>query len=93
MFFLEGEVDIAILPLMTTAISDAVSRGGPLTIDMSGVTFIDSSGVGAIVNFVKALPKGCIILHDVRDATQRVIDLMGVGQAPKLHVIPCTVPV
>ena len=67
MFFLEGELDVATIPLLHTAIGGAVSRGGPLTIDMSDVSFVDSSGVGAILNYVNALPSGCIVLHGVHD--------------------------
>jgi anti-anti-sigma factor len=90
MFFLEGELDVATIPLMHTAIGEAVSRGGPITIDMSDVSFVDSSGVGAILNYVNALPSGCIVLHGVHDGVGKVMDLMGVNQAESLHVIPCT---
>lgn len=90
MFFLEGELDMATAPLMTTAIEPAVSRGGPITLDFGDVTFVDSTGVAAILRALKILPSGCIILHGVHNGVQKVIDLMGVGQAPNLHIIPCT---
>jgi anti-anti-sigma factor len=93
MFFLSGELDLATLPLMESAIAPAVAKGGPITLDLSGLMFIDSSGVGSIMRSVKALPSGCIILHGVRNAAQRVLELMGVGNAETLHVIPCTVPI
>ena len=89
MFCLEGELDLATAPLMTTAIEAAVHRGGPITLDFGDVTFVDSTGVVAILSALKALPSGCIILHGVHNGVQMVVDLMGVGQAPNLHVIPC----
>lgn len=92
MFFLSGELDLATLPLMETAIAPAVAKGGPITLDLGNLAFIDSSGVGSIVRSVKALPSGCIILHGVRGAAQKVLEIMGV-KAENLHVIPCTVPV
>lgn len=49
MFLLEGELDMATAPLMTTAIDPAVTRGGPFTLDLSDVTFVDSTGVAAYV--------------------------------------------
>jgi anti-sigma B factor antagonist len=88
-FFLEGELDLATAPLMSTAIAQAVSRGGPISIDLSDVTFMDSSGVGAIMKALAALPSGCIVLHGVHHLVQKVVDLMGVGQARNLHIIPC----
>jgi anti-sigma B factor antagonist len=93
LYFLSGELDLSTLPLMETAISPGVAKGGPVTLDMSGLTFIDSTGVGSILRSLKALPSGCIVLHGVRDAVQRVIEMMSVDRASNLHVIPCTVPV
>lgn len=92
-FRLRGELDMATAPLMEVAIANAIAQGGPITLDLSHVTFVDSSGVGAILKALRALPSGCIVLHGVRRSVQKVVDLMNVGEASNLHVIPCTVPV
>ena len=90
MFFLSGELDIATVPIMDVAIADAISRGGPITIDMADLTFMDSSGVGAIVKSVQTLPTGCIVLHGVHDGVEKLLDMMGVDRGiPNLHVIAC----
>ncbi len=70
MFFMSGELDMATVPIMKVAISDAVSRGGPITIDMADLTFMDSSGVGAIVRSVQSLPRGCIVLHGAHEGSR-----------------------
>lgn len=93
MFSVSGELDIATVPLMNVAIAHAVSQGGPITIDMSFLTFMDSTGVGAILESAKEMATGCIVLHGVHDEVSRVIDLMGVdGARQNLHVIPCFLP-
>jgi anti-anti-sigma factor len=90
LYFLNGELDMATVPLMEIAIEDAVAGGGPITLDLTDVTFADSSGIGAIMKSVKSLPTGCMVLHGVHDEVGRVIDLMGIGRGlPTLHVIPC----
>jgi anti-anti-sigma factor len=90
LYFLNGELDLATVPLMELAIADGVDRGGHLTLDMTDVTFADSSGIGAIMKSVKSLPTGCVVLHGVQDQVGRVIDAMGISQGlPSLHVIPC----
>jgi anti-anti-sigma factor len=90
MFFMSGELDMASVPIMNVAIADAVSRGGPITIDMADLTFMDSSGVGAIVRSVQSLPRGCIVLHGAHDGVGKLLELMGVDRGlPNLHVIPC----
>jgi anti-anti-sigma factor len=94
-FFLEGELDIATVPVMNAAIAVAVAQGGPITLDLSRVTSIDSSGVGAILKGLKGLPSGgCINLHGVHSRIEKVMRLlMGAVQAENLHVSPCSVPV
>jgi anti-sigma B factor antagonist len=92
-FFLAGELDLATVPLLDIAIADAVAKGGPITIDLSHMTFIDSTGLKSILNAVESLPSGCIILHGVHDGIQRILEITGVDLAANLHVIPCTVPV
>jgi anti-anti-sigma factor len=90
LYSMSGELDVATVPLMEVAIEDAVARGGPITLDMTDLTFADSSGIGAIMKSVKALPTGCLLLHGVHDEVGRVIDMMGIEQGlPALHVIPC----
>src|SRR5215207_3437353 len=90
-FFLDGELDLATVPLLDIAIADAVAQGGPITIDLSRMTFIDSTGVRSILKAVKALSSGCIILHGVHGGIQRILEITGVDLAPNLHIIPCTV--
>jgi anti-anti-sigma factor len=72
------------------AMAHAVSRGGPIMIDIADLTFMDSSGVGALIGSVEALPTGCVVIHGAHDGVQKVLDLMGVnGSLQSLHVIPC----
>ncbi len=93
-FFLEGELDIASVPSLEAALNGSIGAGGPITLDLSGLTFIDSSGVGAILKAAKDhLPGGCVVLHGVHDSTQKVIELMGVEKMPNLHVLPCLIAV
>jgi anti-anti-sigma factor len=92
-FSLSGELDMATVPAMDAAIGDAIAQGGPITLEMSGVTFIDASGGHAILRAAKALPSGCIILHGVQGHTERALELMRIGSASNVHINPCTVPV
>jgi anti-anti-sigma factor len=88
-FFLAGELNVGTAPLLSDTIRAAVARGGPITLDLSNMTFIDSAGVDAILNAVAHLPSGCLILHGVDNTTQRILDNIGIGPAPNLHIISC----
>ena len=47
---------MATVPIMNVAIADAVSRGGPIMIDVTDLTFMDSSGVGSVIGSVNTFP-------------------------------------
>jgi anti-anti-sigma factor len=89
-YFLTGELDMATIPIMDLAIVDAVARGGPISMDVTDVTFLDSAGLGAILKAAKDLPSGCIVLHGVHDGVGKITGLMGVDKAANIHIIPCT---
>jgi anti-sigma B factor antagonist len=89
MFVLKGELDLASRPMFEAAIADAVLAGGPVVLDVSGVTFMDSSGLAALLSAVECSLSGCLVLHGVHGPTERLMALTHVGQLPGLHVIPC----
>ena len=49
-----GRLDVAGAPALKAAVSEAVTDGRPrLVIDMEGVSFVDSSGLGSVVAALK----------------------------------------
>jgi anti-anti-sigma factor len=89
-YFLNGELDMATVPIMDIAIVDAVARGGPISLDLTDLTFLDSTGFGAILKAAMDLPSGCIVLHGIHDGLSRVTALMGVDKVENIHVLPCS---
>ncbi|HET7734454.1 MAG TPA: STAS domain-containing protein [Nocardioidaceae bacterium] len=45
----EGEVDVAVVDELIGRMRDSLDRGQALELDCSGLTFIDSSGLGGLV--------------------------------------------
>lgn len=88
-YFLNGELDMATVPIMKIAIEDAVARGGPISMDLTDLAFLDSTGLGAILKAATDLPSGCIVLHGVHDGVSRVTALMGVDKVENIHILPC----
>lgn len=74
---LEGEVDLATSPEARRVLLDAVDRKQPVMVDMSGVTYIDSSGVASLVESLqKARRTGVdLALVSVSDSALRVLRL------------------
>ncbi len=76
---LRGEIDIASVPLLQERVS---ALSGPrVVIDLSEVTFMDSSGIGALLRVRQEL-EGRAVAVTVRrpvDRVRRVIDLLGLA--------------
>jgi anti-sigma B factor antagonist len=65
----EGELDLAATPMLREMLITAVEEDGrrPTTIDLAGCTFIDSSGLGVIVEIGRLLEQ--------RRQTLRIVNL------------------
>lgn len=87
-----GELDMATAGAMHTALDPWTRVGGPITVDLSKVTFMDSTGIQALLKAAKALgDRGCIIIHGAHGSVKKVLDLTGIDAGPNIHVIGCTV--
>ena len=87
-----GEIDWATAEGFISALQPWVEAGGPVTVDLSGVTFMDSTGIHAVIEAARALgDRGCIIIHGAHDGIQKVFDLTMLDSVPNVHIIPCTV--
>src|SRR5438132_9045343 len=51
-----GRLDVAGAPALKEAISEAVKNGPPrVVIDMEGVSFVDSTGLGSVISALKQI--------------------------------------
>jgi anti-sigma B factor antagonist len=77
----EGELDIAHVPDFRSALMDAADRDAVrLVVDLSNVTFIDSSGLGALVemhNRLQRAKRQLAVVAPQGTAVTVAIDLMG----------------
>jgi anti-sigma B factor antagonist len=84
-----GEIDVATSPRLRTELSALLGRGATtITLDFSGVTFVDSSGLGVLVGALKRLRDGetagtprSLRIVGVRDAVRRVFEITGLEGA------------
>jgi anti-anti-sigma factor len=77
-----GEVDIATAVLLDDELqSEALATDGDVRVDSSGLEFIDSSGLHALVRAHRRLePDGRrLVLQDPSDFLRRVIEINGLA--------------
>lgn len=74
---LEGDVDLQSSPDARKILLDAVGRERPVFVDLSGVRYIDSSGIASLVEALqKARQSGTpLVLTAVSEAALRVLKL------------------
>lgn len=73
----DGDIDLQSSPEARQALLDAVGQGKAILVDLSGVGYIDSSGVASLVESFQAARKAGtdLILVSVSDGAKRVLQL------------------
>ena len=81
-----GELDMATVTQLETAF-EAVSGDGPVTLDLAQLTFIDSSGLYAIMEFARSRNgSGPLILASPTGTARRAIAIAGLDDQPGVEV-------
>lgn len=85
----EGEFDVHAAEEFKTAVDEALVASGVrnLALSLRGVSFIDSSGVGAILSRYKKVQSagGDVILMNLQPQVARILDLAGVCKLLKVY--------
>jgi anti-sigma B factor antagonist len=86
-FRLIGELDLSGVEALLTAVDGGNGHGGNLVLDLSELTFVDSSGISAFVRLAHDRSDGGILVLDrPRPEVKRVLDLVGLSAAHNLEV-------
>lgn len=83
-----GDLDVAAAPALRQAVMAAVSAGGTrLILDLTGVGFIDSFGIGAVVGSLKRVRQrgGELALVCPEPRVRRVFELCDLDRVLTLH--------
>lgn len=78
-----GEIDLATAPDLRDPLGEIPSNAGPVIVDLSEVTFIDSTGLSVLVATWKRFNEddgGGFRLVVSRPAVRRVLDVTGLAQ-------------
>jgi anti-sigma B factor antagonist len=91
--FLSGDIDLATAHALSSALAPWVRAGGPVILDFSAVSFMDSTGLRVLIEAAKALgERGCIIVHGAHGAVSTVLRMTKVDEAMEnVHFIECEV--
>jgi anti-anti-sigma factor len=86
-FIVRGEIDLHTAHLIAEIPVPATGPGSNLTLDVSGVSFIDSIGVWALVNLSRGLATGGrLIIKDPSEPVRRTLEVADLGGAPEIMI-------
>ena len=79
-----GELDMATVPELRSALA-ATSGNGQVTLDLSELTFMDSSGLLAIVEYARSANGAApVILANPSEVVARIFEITGMQGHPQL---------
>jgi anti-anti-sigma factor len=86
-FLVEGELDLATADELASVLTDQARRGAQVTLDLSGLTFIDSTGLAILLRTATSSgTTGPLVLLRPSKAVRRVFDLTLPHGAPGLEI-------
>jgi anti-anti-sigma factor len=85
---LSGEIDLSTTSRLSSTVGDLIAEAPPrIVLDMAGVTFCDSQGLGTLVVLSRkaSFAHSCLVLTNVGDFLLRVLDITGLRPALMIH--------
>ncbi len=84
---LTGEIDLATVNELTAALEPLVREGGDITLDLSEVRFLGSSGAQVLIRALDALDgRGRLVLTHPGSSVRRLLEVMGLDRFENLEV-------
>jgi anti-sigma B factor antagonist len=84
---LNGELDVATAPKLTTASLDWSPADTHVTLDLTELTFVDSCGIRAILALARSVnPNGLVVLLNPTEAVSRVFEILNLDEHVGIEV-------
>jgi anti-sigma B factor antagonist len=87
-FAVRGHLDLDTVPVLRNALRRAIEPGATIDLDFSEVTFLDSSGLQALVSMASDVAPGRVNVVGVSGGPLNVLSLTGLLDIKGLHVVP-----
>jgi anti-sigma B factor antagonist len=86
-FRLEGELDLSNAGVLGDLLKPALDAGGDLTLDLSGVGFMDSTAIQVLLKAGKQIEgRGRLVLSHPGSLVSNVLNLIKAGRLPGIHI-------
>jgi anti-sigma B factor antagonist len=82
-FYLSGELDLSVAPQLRSALESVVNHAEkPLILNLRGLKYIDSTGIGIIISVLKIRDElnAPFIVREIPAPIKRLFDLTGISE-------------
>jgi anti-sigma B factor antagonist len=82
-FYLSGELDLSVAPQLRSALESVVNQvEKPLILNLKGLKYIDSTGIGIIISVLKIRDElnAPFIVREIPAPIKRLFDLTGISE-------------
>jgi anti-anti-sigma factor len=87
-FRLEGELDLSNAEVLSDLLKPAIDVGGDVTLDLSGVAFMDSTAIQVLLRAGKQIEgRGRIVLYHPGSLVSNVLNLIKADLLPGIHIV------
>jgi anti-sigma B factor antagonist len=87
-FRLIGELDMSNADTLAALLDREAQAEGDITLDLSELTFIDSSGIRVLLKAMESLNgKGMLVLFSPSSSVRHILLLMGLDEGDRIRVI------
>lgn len=84
---LTGELDASNVEQLGAALRPDIDAGGDVVLDLSGLRFMDSSGIQVVVRAARDLEgRGNLILLQPGDAVRRLLELIPISRLENVEI-------
>jgi anti-anti-sigma factor len=88
MLVLRGELDMAETAALAEAAASLATEPGDVTLDLHALTFIDSSGLLALLRVADAVHDGNLVLCDPTEQVRMVFELVDLAAvSPRIAIV------
>jgi anti-sigma B factor antagonist len=83
----QGEIDVLTSPQLQTSLDEALLIGSDIVVDLTAVSFMDSTGLGVLVRSLKKAQDNASDLRLVvkRSSVLRVLEITGLDEVFSIH--------
>jgi anti-sigma B factor antagonist len=87
-FEVRGELDMTTAPILLQAVGPSLRAKGDILFDLSDLSYIDSTGLRAIIEIAAPSPGGSVILASPQPLVQRAIEVSGLHRRTNIRLLP-----